>query len=173
MSVWAVVVLWVVGVWLAGAVFTAGLLWEREHLQGNADVRAPGWWFAYLVSSLAWPVILPLWGSSRPALLPQPDNDDGYLGAVSQGEYIPPMRTVDVPRTLDQLASQSAGERVFITSMNVTVVREVRGALVGWRSEACTCWWNTLGLPVVLCRLHRNDLDQHGEPDESEEEVGR
>lgn len=90
MSVWAVVVLWVVGVWLAGALFTAGLLWEREHLLENVDVGSWRWWGAYLFSSAWWLPVLVLWGISRPAP-PQPAPGDGYLGAVSEGVYIPPM----------------------------------------------------------------------------------
>lgn len=172
MNVWAAAGLGALVVWCLGAMFTAGLLWEREHLVQNPEVGTVGWWGSYVLTAGLWPVVLPMWNGSRPASPPQPD-EDGYLGAVSQGVYIPPMRTVDTPLTLDQLESLPPGERVFITDKGVTVVRTQQGAFVGWRSETCSCWWNTLGYPVVLCRTHRSDGDPHGEPDESEEEVGR
>ena len=195
MSVWAVVVLGVVGMWLAGAVFTAGLLWEREHLMGNADTRSPGWWFAYVVSSLAWVVLLPLWGNSRPApSLAQPvEEDDGYLGAVSQGEYIPPrhydftdkelrempqwqflglvepgVTAVDNPHSLALCGRIQVGERVWVKSLGLVLTRREKL----WFAD-CGCRYNVSGFPVVLCRTHQSDADPHGEPDEDEDSVGR
>lgn len=177
MSAWVVVVLTLAGVWLVGAVFAAGLLWEREHLQDNADTRAPGWWFAYLVSALAWPVILPLWGSSRPAPSPAAHVQAAADAGVHEGLKLARLErrglpeglsTVDRPATLALCGRAQVGERVWVKSLGLVLTR----GQMFWFGD-CGCRYNFAGFPVVLCRQHRSDTDPQGEPDESEGEVGR
>lgn len=203
MSVWAVVVLWVVGVWLVGAVFTAGLLWEREHLLGNAETRAPGWWFAYLVTSLSWLVLLPLWGSSRPALSPAQHVQAAAEAGVQEGLRLAELKmgpgavmrepydfTDKELREIPQWLFLDR-ERMRVTAVDTPASLALCGriqvgervwvksmGLVLTRREMfwfgdCGCRYNFSGFPVVLCRKHRSDVDPQGEPDDDEEGVGR
>lgn len=90
MSVWAILALWLAGTWFVGAVFAAGLLWEREHILQNPEMRQPWWWASYLFTAACWLVLWPLWGDSRPVLPQPPEPEEGYLGADSRFVYTPP-----------------------------------------------------------------------------------
>lgn len=166
-------------VWAVGAVGWAGALWERERLLNAEGRRDWRWAGAWVLSSLAWPFVGLLWHRSRPVPSPQPPlrADDFYQGYLAPSRELLPedeasmyrgVMAVDFCTSLALQGHLQPGQKVFVKSLGLILVR----GQMYWAGESCGCRYNFSGFPVVVCRVHRSDLDPQGEPDDDAGSVG-